>query len=250
MKKLLLIFLPILLLYGCSSEMLFDTDRLDISTTTRGVALDSSYYFKGYTSTGEVEDIVCLPFKTDSINRTMVSYKETNFAVTDLLPEVQSKPEWVNKVIFYHAYYKIYEIFICVDANTSAEKRVGKLVLKQPESNKTFSIGITQNGINNYTTIKVNKTYKNQYEFTATTTYPVEGEIRIRVPLIVYNDGGELAHDAVIVIAKGEKTGSYLMDWNASPLVAHHGDIKGYRLYEGEFWGENNVYTYRFVRYW
>lgn len=250
MKKLLFIFLPILLLYGCSSEMLFDTDRLDISTTTRGAALDSSYYFKGYTSTGEVEDIVCLPFKTDSINRTMVSYKETNLAVTDLLPEVLSKPEWVNKVIFYHAYYKIYEIFICVDANTSAEKRVGKLVLKQPESNKTFSIGITQNGINNYLTIKVNKTFNNHYEFIATTTYPVEGKTNVRLPLVVYNDGGEMNHVAVIEIAKGENTGSYEMDWNGSPLVYYHGDIKGYRLSEGEIWGEDNIYTYSFVRYW
>lgn len=247
MKKLLFIFLPVLLLYGCSSEMLFDTDEVGTSTT-RGTTSDKIYYF-GSSDSAEVEDFVFLPKGTTSPpGRTLSSYVDFNGVRTMLKPEIVSKPSWVNYIIC-SQYYDMYVLMVAVEDNTSSQ-RSGNIVLKQPESNKTFSIGITQNGINNYTTIKVNKTYKNQYEFTATTTYPVEGEIRIRVPLIVYNDGGELAHGAVIVIAKGEKTGSYLMDWNASPLVAYHGDIKGYRLYEGEFWKEDNVYTYTFVRYW
>lgn len=248
MKKILFILLAALL-YSCSNEMLLDADMTDASATTRAAASDSTYYFEGYFSS-ELQDIVSLPIKTDSIRRTIVSYKETNLGVTDITPEIFSKPSWVNKVIFYNAYYKIFEVFICVDANTSTEKREGRLVLKQPESNKTISIGITQNGINNYIRIRVNETSKNQYEFIATTDYPVKGDVWITMPVVVYNDGGELTHQIMIDIAKGESTGSSVMDWNASPLVYYHGDIKGYRLYEGRFGGEDDVYTYSFVRYW
>lgn len=238
------------LLYSCSNEMLFDTDMTDTSTTTRAVASDSTYYFEGYNSTGEIQDIVSLPIKTDSIRRTIVSYKETNLGVTDITPEVLSKPSWVNKVIFYHAYYKIFEVFICVDANTSLEKREGRLVLKQPESNKIRSIGITQHGVNNYIRIQVNKTYNNHYEFIATTNYPVKGDIWVKIPVVVYNDGSELTEQIIIDIAKGERTGSSEADWNPSPLVQEHGDIKGYRLYEGRIGGYDDVYTYSFIRYW
>lgn len=249
MKKILFILLAALL-YSCSNEMLLDADVTDVSVTTRIAVSDSTYYFKGYNSTGEIQDIVSLPIKTDSIRRTIVSYKETNLGVTDITPEVLSKPSWVNKVIFYHAYYKIFEVFICVDANTSPEKREGRLVLKQPESNKIRSIGITQHGINNYIHIRVNKTYKNRYEFIATTDYPVKGDVWIIMPVVVYNDDGELTHQIMIDIAKGERTGSSVMDWNGSPLVYYHGDIKGYRLSEGRFGGDDDVYTYSFIRYW
>ena len=42
---------------------------------------------------------------------------------------------------------------------------------------------------------------------------------------------------------------TYEMDYNGSPLVDYHGDIKGYKLYEGTTTGDD-IYTYSFVRYW
>ena len=52
--------------------------------------------------------------------------------MADIVPEVVSKPTWVNRIDFLNPYYKIYEVFISVDANTSVEKRVGSIILKQP----------------------------------------------------------------------------------------------------------------------
>lgn len=247
MKKLLFIFLPLLLLYGCSNEMLFDTDEVGTSTT-RGTTSDQIYYF-GSSDSAEVEDFVFLPKGTTSPpGRTLSSYVDFNGVRTMLQPEIVSKPSWVNYIIC-SQYYDMYVLMVAVEDNTSSQ-RSGNIVLRQPESNKTLSVGIIQNGINNYITIEVNRTYKNHYEFIATTTYPVKGKTYVRLPLVVYNDGGEMNHVAVIEIAKGENTGSYEMDWNSSPLVGYHGDIKGYRLSEGEIEGEDNVYTYSFIRYW
>ena len=39
------------------------------------------------------------------------------------------------------------------------------------------------------------------------------------------------------------------MDYNGSPLVFYHGDIKGYKLYEGTISGDG-IYNYSFYRYW
>lgn len=160
-----------------------------------------------------------------------------------------SKPTWVNRIDFLNPYYKIYEVFISVDANTSVEKRVGSIILKQPESNKTLNIGITQNGINNYIIVSVKELYSNHPLFTATTTYPVEKEINCRIPYEAYNDGGKYDGNASITIPKGETKGTYEMDYNGSPLVYYHGDIKGYKLYEGIITGDD-IYNYSFVRYW
>ncbi len=35
------------------------------------------------------------------------------------------------------------------------------------------------------------------------------------------------------------------MDYNGSPLVYYHGDIKGYKLYEGTITGDD-IYNYSF----
>ena len=247
MKKILFFILSVVLLNSCSNEMLFDTDMVDAPVTTRASTSDKVYYF-GASDSDMVKDFVFSP-KDDPkpLNRTLRSYVESDGVRTFLQPEIMSKPSWVNYCIC-SQYNDIYVLMVVVDDNTSSE-RSGNIVLKQPESNKILSIGISQNGVNNYISIGVNKPYKNRYEFTATTTYPVKEEIWARVPLVVYNDSGEMTHNALIVIAKGQTSGSYLMDWNGSPLVVYNGDLKGYRLYEGTFSGDN-IYTYSFVRYW
>ena len=132
---------------------------------------------------------------------------------------------------------------------TPTFERTGIIELRQPESNRRLSIEIKQIGSVNLIRVSVKETYKNRYLFTATSTYPVKGEVRVRVPFEVYNDGGKLDHGALMVIPKGEQTGTYLMDFNASPLVCTHGDIKGYNLFEGMITGDD-VYTYSFYRYW
>lgn len=140
-------------------------------------------------------------------------------------------------------------MFISVDANTSAEKRVGDIVLKQPGSNKTLTVGITQNGIDNHIMISMKELYSNHPIFTATTTYPVKKDISCRIPYEAYNDGGKYESSASITIPKGETKGTYEMDYNGSPLVFYHGDIKGYKLYEGTISGDG-IYNYSFYRYW
>ena len=96
--------------------------------------------------------------------------------------------------------------------------------------------------------------YLNHPIFTATTTYPVKKDISCRIPYEAYNDGGKY-EGASITIPKGETKGTYEMDYNGffvdkvGMLVDYHGDIKGYKLYEGTTTGDD-IYTYSFVRYW
>jgi hypothetical protein len=246
MKNILFI-LSLVIWCSCSSEIPFDTNRAEDMTVTRTTNSDSVYYFEGYFS--QLQPIVTLPYKKDSIRQTIVSYRQVGATAADIVPEVVSKPTWVNRIDFLNPYYKIYEVFISVDANTSVEKRVGSIILKQPESNKTLNIGITQNGINNYIIVSVKELYSNHPLFTATTTYPVEKEINCRIPYEAYNDGGKYDGNASITIPKGETKGTYEMDYNGSPLVYYHGDIKAYKLYEGTITGDD-IYTYSFARYW
>ena len=133
MKNILFI-LSLIIWCSCSNEILFDIDKVG-DIVTRAVNSDSAYYFEGYFN--QLQPIVTLPHKKDSIRQTIVSYREVGTTATDINPEVVSKPAWVNRIDFMHPYYKIYEVFISVDANTSAEKRAGDIVLKQPGSNKT-----------------------------------------------------------------------------------------------------------------
>lgn len=121
--------------------------------------------------------------------------------------------------------------------------------MKQPGSNKTLTVGITQNGTDNRIEISVKELYSNHPVFTATTTYPVEKDISCRIPYEAYNDGGKYDGNVSITIPKGETKGTYEMDYNGSPLVYYHGDIKGYKLYEGIITGDD-IYNYSFVRYW
>lgn len=247
MKKLLFILLATLL-YSCSNEMLFDTDITDVSTTTRVATSDSIYYLGLSDSSVQGDFVFCPNSNSLPFARVLRSYVEVDGAITLVQPEIVSKPSWVNYCIC-SQFYEEYVLLVAVEDNTSSE-RSGNIVLKQPGSNKTLSIGITQHGVNNYIRIQVNKTYNNHYKFIATTDYPVKGNFWVRIPVVVYNDGGELTHEIGIDIAKGERTGSSEADWNSSSLVQEHGDIKGYRLSEGRFGGDDDVYTYSFIRYW
>lgn len=249
MKKILFLLLSIGLLYSCSNDET-PIDPSGVSSTTR-VASSDEYSFQIYG--GALAPYYQYDCK-GNLGKTMpaiISYHGGNGNVEPILPEVLTKPVWVDSIAYQSSmYYGMFACYIYMENNTSAEERSGELILKQPGSEKTLSLSLLQESSSNRVDIKVNRPYKNRYEFIATTDYSVKGETRIRVPLMVYNDGGELTHEAVIVIPKGERTGSYIMDWNASPLVGYHGDIKGYRLYEGSIYGDDTIYTYSFVRYW
>ncbi len=111
MKNILFI-LSLIIWCSCSNEILFDIDKVG-DIVTRAVNSDSAYYFEGYFN--QLQPIVTLPHKKDSIRQTIVSYREVGTTATDINPEVVSKPAWVNRIDFMHPYYKIYEVFISVD---------------------------------------------------------------------------------------------------------------------------------------
>lgn len=249
MKKLLLALSTLACLYGCSSEMEFDTKSMDTAVLTNTAISDSVYYWES--SDGNVmQDFLFKPKNPGGpIARTLNSYVQLGDTKTFLQPVIESKPSWVNYIVCFQ-YNEIYVLLVMPEENTSTQPRKGNVVLRQTQSNRKMTIGITQNGVDNRISVSVVKTYKNQYRFVANTLYPVEGRVLARVPFVVYNKGGEYTHDATIYIEKGESSGSYLMDWNASPLVAYHGDLDGYRLYEGSIQEEDDTYTYQFQRYW
>lgn len=245
--RTVLFFFSLLILYSCSNDS-FEGAMLD-STLTRGLSTDSIYCFDYQSAASDYE----FDFQTTFMSIAppyLLSYVGSGDVIRGLRPEVISKPDWVTNIGVNSVYINVFMAWPTLSENTMAEERVGTIRLRQPESNKILSLQVKQGGTLNRVTIGVIAVSKNRYEFTARTHYPTKAELRIRVPLVVYNDGGELTHDAVIVIAKGKNAGSYLMDWNDSPLVRYHGDLKGYRLYEGSFYGDDNIYTYGFVRYW
>lgn len=246
MKNILFI-LSLVIWCGCSNEISFDTNRAEDMTVTRTTNSDSVYYW-GSSDSDIVEDFVFSP-KGDPkpLNRTLCSYVEVNGTKTLLQPEIVSGPSWLDYLICFQ-YYDIYVLSVVAQDNTSSP-RSGKIVLKQPGSNKTLTVGITQNGTDNRIEISVKELYSNHSVFTATTTYPVKKDISCRIPYEAYNDGGKYDGNASITIPKGETKGTYEMDYNGSPLVDYHGDIKGYKLYEGTTTGDD-IYTYSFVRYW
>lgn len=241
MKKVLFI-LSLIIGYSCSSEIPFDKDGAE-NAVTRSTN-DSIYYFP---SNSDEANKIVLELGKKSGSLSIQSYKEFNGIVTDLEPEILSKPDWIELEVR-HVYYKFYAIMIETNETPTFE-RTGIIELRQPESNRRLSIEIKQIGSVNSVRVSVEQTYNNRYLFTATSTYPVKGEVRVRVPFEVYNDGGKLDHGALMVIPKGGQTGTYLMDFNASPLVCYHGDLKGYNLFEGSITGDD-VYTYEFYRYW
>lgn len=245
MKNILFI-LSLIIWCSCSNEILFDIDKVG-DIVTRAANSDSTYCF-GASDSDVVEDFVIGP-KDDSqpLSRTLCSYVEVNGTKTLLQPEIVSDPSWLDYLICFQ-YYDIYVLSVVAQDNTSS-LRSGKIVLKQPGSNKTLTVGITQNGIDNRIMISMKELYSNHPIFTATATYPVKKDISCRIPYEAYNDGGKYESSASITIPKGETKGTYEMDYNGSPLVFYHGDIKGYKLYEGTISGDG-IYNYSFYRYW
>lgn len=245
MKNILFI-LSLIIWCSCSNEILFDIDKVG-DIVTRAANSDSTYCF-GASDSDVVEDFVISP-KDDSqpLSRTLCSYVEVNGTKTLLQPEIVSGPSWLDYLICFQ-YYDIYVLSVVAQDNTSS-LRSGKIVLKQPGSNKTLTVGITQNGIDNRIMISMKELYSNHPIFTATTTYSVKKDISCRIPYEAYNDGGKYESSASITIPKGETKGTYEMDYNGSPLVFYHGDIKGYKLYEGTISGDG-IYNYSFYRYW
>ena len=245
MKNILFI-LSLIIWCSCSNEILFDIDKVG-DIVTRAANSDSTYCF-GASDSDVVEDFVISP-KDDSqpLSRTLCSYVEVNGTKTLLQPEIVSDPSWLDYLICFQ-YYDIYVLSVVAQDNTSS-LRSGKIVLKQPGSNKTLTVGITQNGIDNRIMISMKELYSNHPIFTATITYPVKKDISCRIPYEAYNDGGKYESSASITIPKGETKGTYEMDYNGSPLVFYHGDIKGYKLYEGTISGDG-IYNYSFYRYW
>lgn len=249
MKKLGILFIFGIILYGCESNVFDELDNQEaINAVTR--TTDNNYIFEGASFNEPFTfEFDCFGENLSRRSCVLSSYVTSDNVNTSITPEVVSIPSWCNvSLVDETQWYFIYGIHVSQNATDS--ERSGYIRFKQPGSNKILSIGITQYTINNYIRIQVNKTYNNHYKFIATTDYPVKGNFWVRIPVVVYNDGGELTHEIGIDIAKGERTGSSEADWNSSPLVQEHGDIKGYRLSEGRFGGDDDVYTYSFIRYW
>ncbi|WP_291528795.1 hypothetical protein [Bacteroides sp. UBA939] len=243
MKKILFI-LSVILLCSCENSFLSMEEENSLSSVElQNLSLDNYYY------SVDTNNVTADYLGTATVPTVRSYFLEEDGTSRDVLPVVTSKPTWVSNVEVRKVYYQYYIILVTVDMNTSLSGRMGAIVLTQSESNKTLSLQVTQESATNMVTIGVANIYTNRYEFTATTTYPVKEEVRCYVPYKVYNNGGESNHEAVIVIAKGQTIGTFVMDFNASPLVAYHGNISGYVLYEGRLYGDG-FYTYNFVRYW
>lgn len=247
--KHILFILSIIFCCSCSNEMMVDTEVENIASTR--TASSDEYRFEIYG--GALAPFYQYDCKgnLEKVTPAVTSYYADNSGNTEpIVPIIFNKPLWVDSIECKATMFSgMFAVNIYMQNNTSSEERRGELVLKQPKSDKTLSLPLLQESSSNKINIRVNKTFKNQYEFIATANYPVKKEVRVYLPLVVYNDGGELSYSATMLIPKGETTGTQLMNWNASPLVAYHGDITGYRLYEGTINGDD-IYTYTFVRYW
>lgn len=247
--KHILFILSVIFCCSCNSDI-FDTEFEDIVSTR--TALPNDYKFEIYGGASAPYYQYDCKGNLGKVMPAVISYyKGSNGNTEPIVPTILSKPLWVDSIVCRTTMYSgMFAINIYMENNTSSEERRGELILKQSNSDKTLTLSLLQESSINKIDIKVNRIYKNRYEFIATLDYPVKGEVGVKIPLVVYNDGGELSHNATIEIPKGEKTGSYIMDWNASPLVYYHGDIKGYRLYEGSIYKADDIYTYTLLRYW
>lgn len=247
MKKLSALFMIGIILCSCESRVFDEVNYEAINPHTR--ATDISYTFRGANFSGPVTfEFNYAGENLERQNCAIFSYMTSDNVKTKITPEVTYVPSWCNVSLLSeqpeHFVYKIE-----LTPNTGAD-RSDYICFKQPESNQTLLVNVFQYERYNRVTITMKEVYPNHLLFTATATYPVKGEVLCHIPYEVYNDGGKMNSSVTIDIAKGQTTGTYIMDYNSSPLVNNYGDIKGYRLYEGEFWKEDNVYTYTFVRYW
>ena len=115
MKKVLFI-LSLILGYSCSSEIPFDKDGgEDIVTRTVN---DSIYYFP---SNSDEANKIVLELGKKSGSLSIQSYKEYNGIVTDLEPEILSKPDWIELEVR-HVYYKFYAIMVETNETPTFDK--------------------------------------------------------------------------------------------------------------------------------
>ena len=235
---------------GCSSEILFDMDRSENIFTTRTTNLDE-YSFGIYGGSWAPYYQYDCKGNVGKIGPAIISYSRVNDSNLELIiPEVLTKPVWVDSISYRNTEYNgMFAVRMHMQNNISSKERSGEIVWQQPGSNKTLSIKIVQEAGINHIMISMKELYSNHPIFTATTTYPVKKDISCRIPYEAYNDGGKYESSASITIPKGETKGTYEMDYNGSPLVFYHGDIKGYKLYEGTISGDG-IYNYSFYRYW
>lgn len=247
MKKLFLLSI-LFVLFGCSSDNELWNDA-GISSTTRSTGDFSTYHFSlmngedTYRFDRSGKCLTDLPY--------ILSYNTTENGYNNIWLELVSKPEWADTVFIATVYEKIYIAMPQLQVNNSMEERSGKVLLKQRESNKILSYNVVQESSNNRITIKVDRPTNNHFIFSATTDYPVKSTVRITIYYDIYNDGEEWkGREAPIVLTEGQSTGSYVMNYDAAPIVAYHGDLKGYRLHEGKIYSQDEAYTYTFVRYW
>lgn len=247
MKKLSAFFMVGMILCSCESRVFDEVNCEAINPHTR--ATDISYTFRGANFSGPVTfEFNYAGENLERQNCAIFSYMTSDNVKTKITPEVTYVPSWCNVSLLSeqpeHFVYKIE-----LTPNTGSN-RSDYIYFKQPESNQTLSVNVFQYARYNKVDITMKEVYPNRPLFTATTTYPVQEEVRCYVPYEVYNDGGKMDSWAKMVISKGQTTGTFIMDYNGSPLVVHYGDIKGYRLSEGEIQAEDSIYTYSFVRYW
>lgn len=247
--KHILFILSVFFCCSCSNEI-FDSELEDIASTR--TTLPDDYKFEIYGGALEPYYQYDCKGNLEKVMPAVISfYRESSGNTEPIVPSILNKPLWVDSIVCKTTMYNgMFAINIYMKNNTSSEERRGEIILKQPNSDKILSLLLLQESSSNQIEIKVNETFKNHYELIATAAHPVKKEVGVKIPLVVYNDGGELSHNAVIVIPEGEKTGSYIMDWNASPLVYYHGDIKGYKLHEGNIYKVDDIYTYTLKRYW
>lgn len=254
MKNLYFLFI-LIILCSCNNDelnsVLKDENVVNNKLVTRAADSTANYYF-------DFADSSISNLKYDFQGEILFgpsecyisSYVDIGEQTTDLAPEVVDKPSWVS-LDCRHVYYKIFVVIPTVNENTSNIERTGTIVLRQPGSNKTLSIPLTQGISNNIITINVATIFKNRYQFTATASYPIKGNnLTVDIPFVVYNDGGEMNETARIVFNKGDITSYSIMDYNPAPLVYYHGDLKGYRLSTGKIYSQSDDYNYSFNRYW
>lgn len=244
MKNIRLFFV-LIVLCGCSADGDF-CDNMDQNVVTRSNDGATNYCFDFYHSPSTTS----YDYTGGTKEFTIHSYMETDGVVTDLEPEIISKPDWVDSIECRHVYYKIYVLFVRASENNTNSERRGTLIIGQPNSSKRLSIPLSQEYRTNLVNVYVTAVYDNRYEFRAITTYPVKEAVTISVPFDVYNDNGEMKNElAQIIVEKNKTVGTTIKDYNGCPLVYYYGNLKGYRLYEGRIWA-NDIYNYSFNRYW
>lgn len=174
------------------------------------------------------------------------SYKKISEQIIPIIPEIISKPEWVNGITYKEtAYEGMYSCDISLAVNSSAEEKKGQIILRQPESDKRLSFNVIQRSSYNKVLIQVEEVVKNRFLIKASTTYPVESLVKIDIYITGYNKGGELRQTGQIDILEGEKQGSSIIEFNGTPLVYYHGDLDGYEVEKGSI-SENDLYQYSY----